>query len=181
MASQERTIELRVREIRQLFNSLDPSPFHEKDLDDDAEEYIVDWARELPRDASFVIVIHLPAEEACREGARHLDEAIRNYFSYRADVGCRDLKELFRLGRRALGVGLSVLSLCLVAGHLITTYISAGPVGLFFQEGLLIFGWVANWRPAEIFLYDWIPLKRRCDLYRRLAAARVEVRTPPVP
>ena len=38
------------------------------------------------------------------------------------------------------------------------------------------FGWVANWKPIEIFLYDWWPLARRRDLYRRLAAARVEVR-----
>jgi hypothetical protein len=176
MATQEQTIELRVREHRQLFNSLDPSPFHEKDLDDDAEAYIVDWARELPPEASFLIVVHLPAEEACREGALHLQEAMRNYFAYRADVFGRDLKEHFRLGRRALLVGLSVLSLCLLAGHLITAYLTSGAVGRFFQEGLLIFGWVANWRPAEIFLYDWLPLKRRRDLYRRLAIARVEVR-----
>ena len=176
MATPEQMIELRVREPRQLFNSLDPSPFHEKDLDDDAEAYIVDWARELSPEAGFLIVIHLPAEEACREGAQHLQEAISNYFAYRADVFGRDLKEHFRLGRRALAVGVSVLSLCFLAGHLITTYLSPGPVGLFFQEGLLIFGWVANWRPAEIFLYDWLPLKRRRDLYRRLAAARVEIR-----
>ena len=89
----------------------------------------------------------------------------------------RDIKELFRLGRRALAVGLSVLSFCLLAGHVVTTYLLAGHLGLFIQEGLLIFGWVANWRPAEIFLYDWLPLARRRDLYRRLGAARVEVRT----
>jgi len=31
-------IELRLREIEQLFNSMDPTPFHHKDLDPDAEE-----------------------------------------------------------------------------------------------------------------------------------------------
>jgi hypothetical protein len=44
------------------------------------------------------------------------------------------------------------------------------------EESLLILGWVANWRPLEIFLYDWWPLTRRRDLYRRLAAAAVELR-----
>lgn len=175
-ASNELSIELRVKDPRQLFNSLDPSPFRAKDLDDDAEEYIVGWARELPRDAGFLIVIHLPEEEARKESALSLEEAIRNYFAYRGAVLGRDIKELFRLGRRALVVGLSVLSFCLLAGHLITTYLLAGHLGLFIQEGLLIFGWVANWRPAEIFLYDWLPLTRRRDLYRRLAAARVEIR-----
>jgi hypothetical protein len=44
------------------------------------------------------------------------------------------------------------------------------------SESLLILGWVANWRPVEIFFYGWSPIVRRRTLYRRLAAARVEVR-----
>ena len=39
-------IEIRLSRAQQLFNSLDPSPFHERDLDQDAEEYIVDSADE---------------------------------------------------------------------------------------------------------------------------------------
>lgn len=42
------TIRLRLRDMSQLFNSMDPSPFIEKDLDDDAEEFIVSWAQEFP-------------------------------------------------------------------------------------------------------------------------------------
>ena len=38
------TISLKLRDVHQLFNSMDPSPFIEKDLDDDAEEFIVGWA-----------------------------------------------------------------------------------------------------------------------------------------
>lgn len=37
-------------------------------------------------------------------------------------------------------------------------------------------GVVANWRPLEIFLYDWWPIARQRDLYRRLSAAAVEKR-----
>jgi hypothetical protein len=43
------------------------------------------------------------------------------------------------------------------------------------EESLLIFGWVANWRPIEIFLYEWWPIVRRRNLYRRLAAAEVDL------
>jgi len=38
-------IELKVRNINALFNSLDPAPFREKDLDAAAEAFIVGWAR----------------------------------------------------------------------------------------------------------------------------------------
>jgi hypothetical protein len=41
------SIRLKLRDMNQLFNSMDPSPFIEKDLDDDAEEFIVSWAQEF--------------------------------------------------------------------------------------------------------------------------------------
>jgi hypothetical protein len=50
-----RVIEVRVAELRQLFNAIDPSPFRERDLDPRAEEFIVEWARELPRDAPLAL------------------------------------------------------------------------------------------------------------------------------
>lgn len=42
-------IEVRLRDLGQLFNSLDPSPFLDRDLDAEAEKFIVSWAHELPR------------------------------------------------------------------------------------------------------------------------------------
>jgi hypothetical protein len=45
-AGPPRLIEIRIREVKQLFNSMDPSPFNERDLDRDADEYIVNWAHE---------------------------------------------------------------------------------------------------------------------------------------
>ncbi len=35
-------IEVRVTELRQLFNAIDPSPFRERDLDPRAEQFIVE-------------------------------------------------------------------------------------------------------------------------------------------
>jgi hypothetical protein len=50
-------IQIRMESTAQLFDSLDPSPFNEKDLDKDAEEFIVSWARELPSDVPLKIVV----------------------------------------------------------------------------------------------------------------------------
>lgn len=49
-----------MQDIAQLFESFDPYRFRDKDLDKDAEEFIVGWARELPRDHALKIVIHVP-------------------------------------------------------------------------------------------------------------------------
>jgi hypothetical protein len=168
-------IEVRIRELTQLFNSLDPSPFHERDLDDDAEEYIVSWARELPADAPLLIVVHLPQDEARKAQERGLEKALANYFADRASMIDRDLKELFRTGRRYLSVGAPVLILCLVISQLARSSFGSGPLARALEESFIIVGWVANWKPIETFLYDWWPLKRRRDLYRRLAAASVRI------
>ena len=52
-------VELNLRDINHLFNTIDPSPFHEKDVDHDAEEFNVSWTRELPLREPLVLVIYL--------------------------------------------------------------------------------------------------------------------------
>jgi hypothetical protein len=42
------------------------------------------------------------------------------------------------------------------------------------RERLVIGGWVAMWRPLEIFLYDWWPILGEQRTYDRLS--RIEVR-----
>ena len=175
----ENVIEIRVDEIAQLFHTLDPFPFREKDLDQEAEEYIVGWARELPRNQPFKIVVHFPGDEKQSGLARELPEALSKYFAGRATVLQGDLNELFRIGRRSLAIGLPILIACLLTARLMAGVVADASFGKMVEESLLILGWVANWRPLEIFLYDWWPLARRRDLYRKLSAATVEERPYP--
>jgi hypothetical protein len=174
-ATAANAIELRIEEISQLFQTLDPFPFREKDLDADAEEFIVSWARELPPDQPLKIIVHLPEAQASSPEARELNAALTRYFDYRAQATARELRELFRIGRRALSIGLTVLSLCVITSQAVTARLTSS-LGRFLDESLTIFGWVANWRPIEIFFYDWWPIVRRRNLYRRLSAAQVELR-----
>src|ERR1700726_504646 len=168
-------IEVRIEKVVQLFHSLDPFPFREKDLDSGAEEFIVGWARELPPDKPIRIVVHLPETEVSTPEARELGAALTQYFRYRARVMALDLSELFRVGRRAMAIGFTVLSFSTITGQTVVNLVPS-PIGSVIQESLLIFGWVANWRPIEIFLYDWWPVVRQRNLYQRLSAAEVKLR-----
>lgn len=174
--SGQNVIELRVDDIAQLFHTLDPFPFREKDLDREVEEYIVGWARELPAQHAIAIVIDYPDTEAQRKAAADLAAAFGRYFAERADAVQRDLNELFRVGRRSLAIGVAILVACLMSAHFAVGVFFEPPFRRLAEESLLILGWVANWRPLEIFLYDWWPLARRRDLYRRLSSAVVEPR-----
>jgi hypothetical protein len=167
-------IELRVEEISQLFDTFDPFPFREKDLDKNAEEYIVGWARELPRGRPIRIVIHFLDSSVQRQRAKELPAAFHRFFEYRMGVIGRNLNELFRIGRRSLGIGFTILAICLVSAQIASEYLSSSAFVKLVEESFLILGWVANWRPLEIFLYDWWPLVRQRHLYRLLSTAPVD-------
>lgn len=166
-------IELQLEKAGQLFDTLDPMPFREKDLDREAEDYIVSWARELPRQVSIRIRVYLPPAEAESEQAKMLPQALGRYFSYRADALRRDLGELFRIGRLSLLVGLVMLGVCVSAARMAAQW--GGQFGDLLREGLIILGWVANWRPIEIFLYEWWPIVRHRNLLKRLSQAEIVV------
>ena len=165
-------IELRVNRVSQLFQSFDPFPF----LDKEVEDYIVSWVRMHANDQPIKIIIHLPEQEEHTKAANELAEAFARYFGYQADLLQHDLDELYRDGRRFLAIGMTILVLCLVLAQVAGMYLTEGPFRRLLEQGLPILGWVANWRPLEILLYDWWPLARRRDLYRRLANASVETK-----
>ncbi|MDQ0504639.1 hypothetical protein [Xanthobacter agilis] len=182
MSAPSDSIEIRLERISQLFNMLDPFPFRERDLDADAEEFIVGWARELPSRQPISIVIHLPADEAAQPEARGVGDAIHNFFRDRAEAVSRELRELFRIGRHMLVIGGAVLAACLFLARMASDALGGGTFRSFVVESLVILGWVANSRPLEIFLYDWWPLVRRRDLLRRLGEAQVTIiAVPPAP
>jgi hypothetical protein len=176
-ASREKAVavEIRLTRLQQLFNSLDPSPFHEKDLDREAEEYIVEAVDEFPLPRPLKLVIHLPPDQIALARAANLENAIHNYFAYRLSSAGYRLRFLFREGRIALAIGLGFLFLCTSLREVLFA-LGPGAVSQSLAEGLLILGWVATWRPLQIFLYEWWPIRHHRRLYLKLAAIPVEIR-----
>lgn len=168
-------IELRLKALDQFFDSLDPAPFHDKDLDHDAEEFIVSWAREYPPDTPLLFVLHLPESQRGLDPETTVRDAIRNYFTYRASLTGLELRRMLQLGRTSLAVGMLFLVACMGA-RLLLGSLGDGDLLQIGQEGLLIIGWVAMWRPLEILLYDWWPVRRRRRTYENLSRMQVEVR-----
>jgi hypothetical protein len=166
-------IQIKLRDINQLFNTMDPSPFNEKDLDADAEEFIVNWAREFPARDSLVLTIHLQGESA-GQPVEAVEQAVRNYFSYRAGLSRMEFSRLMREGRLSLVIGVAFLCACLALGELLGRH---GPATVWQtgREGLTIAGWVAMWKPLQIYLYDWWPLRRRWKIFEKMGEMKVEI------
>jgi hypothetical protein len=170
-----RVIEVRVGELRQLFNAIDPSPFRERDLDPRAEEFIVDWSQDLPVDAPLALLVHVEGAPGQSDEAVVVREAIHEFFRQRATGTRRRLRALFGRGRISLAIGLTCLASSIGIGDALAVYVPDSRWAEIVTESLLIGGWVAMWRPLEIFLYDWWPVRAEARLDDRLGAMPVKI------
>lgn len=118
-------------------------------------------------------MIHLPELERSSEVARSLPESVANYFYYRAQQARVELGRLLRLAAVNMVIGLLFLAACLA---LCRALLASGLIELL-AEGLLMIGWVALWRPVEMFLYYRWPLLRRRRRFKAIARMPLEVRS----
>jgi hypothetical protein len=136
----------------------------------------VGWAKELPRDATLALVVDLDREAGLPDEAAVLRDAIHEFFSQRAQAYGRRLRELFRVGRTSLVIGLVALASAIALGDFLASLMKGSRIGEIVRESLTIGGWVSMWRPLQIFLYDWWPIRGEVRLSERLAAMPVRTR-----
>ena len=146
-------IEIKLTSVIQLFNSFDPAPFYEKEIDTEAEHYIVDTVEDFPAKTKFMIHIYLPPSLVESQEAKKIIPAIHNHFQSKMLVTERKFRSKFRFGRWSLLVGLTFLAIALVASQIIAT-MTNHLLPQLLSYSLLIIGWVAMWQPITVFLYD---------------------------
>lgn len=170
------TVRIHVRSLAQLFNSLDPSPFWDRDLDRGAAEFIEEEFSEKLSAHTWHLHVHT-IEGA--ELAADLQPAIEHYYDRLAASTRLKLRENLRAGELGLLAGLSIFLLSMSAREVLAGLLHGVPRIL--DEGLIILAWLALWRPTEALAYEWVPLYRRRRLYERLAGIRVTVHSDAAP
>ncbi|WP_322001222.1 hypothetical protein [Marinobacter alexandrii] len=98
-AARVNVIRLRLITITQLFNSLDPSPFVGRDLDANAESFIMEWAEEHPAQGEFRLEIEVSQCDDVAAARERVLRAIRAYFSEREQWARQGFRRLMREGR----------------------------------------------------------------------------------
>lgn len=168
-------IDIALSSILQLFDRKDPSPFKEKDLDEDFSRYLILALRELSHAERVKLVIKMQEHHPTFLKANDVEEAIYTYFSFELESSRNDLKLLFKQGRITLVLGMAFLGLCYSF-----YFFTKDRTDLFFgflAESLHVMGWVAMWKPINLFLYEWWPIQDRIKLMRRLTKIKVEIIT----
>jgi len=165
-------IHLRLPTLRQLFDPMDPSPVTRKDLHPHVEQFIVSWGREITGKADVALVIHVDDSPPVPD-LQSAAQAIHAYFEERTLAERRALRHLFRIGRVSLMIAVVVLGFSFAAGELLQA--TDSPLARAIGGTLEIGGWVAMWKPLQIFLYEWWPIRADIRLFRRLTAMNLRV------
>ena len=165
-------IKLQLLSINELLR-LPVSIYLKSALTTDAEEFIVEEAEALPGKIAINIKVNLAKSEF-----KHKDDiapAIRRHFCYRKEQSQKEYKRIFKYGWRILFIALALLAVIFSITEIAFYYMPDNKPVLFIHESFIILSWVALWRPLELLLYEWYPVKTDINLYSRLEHSNVQV------
>ena len=158
--------------INELLSS--PSSLYRKrTLKGDAEEFIVEEAEALPRGSPITLKVHLASSEVRYKDA--IGPAIHTHFCYRREQSQKKFKRVLQYGWRILFIALGLLAVIFSLTEIALHLKFENRFVLFIRESFIILGWVALWRPLELLLYEWYPIKTNINLFFRLEHSSIQV------
>ena len=155
-----------------LFDAKAPAYFRRK-LNEETERFIIEEAVALPLHEPINLKVLVPESEFAR-GAE-ITDAICQHFANRRKKSEKQLKDVMKLGWSSLVIGIGFVGLILVLTQIGSQILPKGRLEITIRESLIIIGWVALWRPAELLLYEWRPFKSEAILFGRLQECNVRV------
>ena len=158
-----------------FFFTLILSPFIKREIEHNIKNYILESLQELPINSNVKVLLHVP-HSIDLDDRKLVADAIHNYFNYCHDGKAKKLRQLLRTGRISLTIALVFLGTCITIDNLISS-LFGGTIVKILHEGLFIVGWVAMWRPIEIFLYDWVPIYQEQRIFRKLCKVSIEIKS----
>ena len=165
-------IKLQLLNINELLRS-PGSLYRKRTLKADAEEFIVEEAEAIPRKAAINMKVHLAFSEI-----KYKDDiapAIHRHFCYRREQSQKKYKRILQYGWRILFIALGLLAVIFSLTEIALHLMPDNGLVMFIRESFIILGWVALWRPLELLLYDWYPVKTNINLYYRLEHSNVQI------
>lgn len=164
---------LELNDVDQLLTAPDSLFYGKRRLNPDAEEIIIEEATMAASNDHIHLKIHLHKDEIGRKD--EISIAIQQHFTYRRKKSERQVRKVLQLGWRSLLLSIVFLGLLVSMTLVIIKLLPEGGLSITFREILIILGWVALWRPADLLLYEWRPFKREVNLFRKLEQCKVEI------
>lgn len=168
-------IHVRVDELRDLFDTAPPLIEGEYPLVAKLDHWLDERIRQLPRGSLPALHIRVAGAPVAADDAQAVTTRVHGHFSARAVALRHELSHLFREGRISLLIGMGFLILSLAIAESALGMLAAERHAMLIRESFIIVGWVALWRPIEIFLYAWWPVRVRIRQFERLARMPISI------
>jgi hypothetical protein len=170
---QSADIIIHLQNLNEILRTSDTPAYRRRILNKDIEELIVEKAASFPRRSKIDLIIYLPTNEPDLKSK--LETAFHKHFTYRREKSQRQLKHTLKLGCRSLFIAFLFLGVIISLIEFAGPLFPANGIVRTIRESLIILGWVAFWRPAELLLYEWYPFKCDAELYGRLSESNIQV------
>lgn len=176
MSKKHSTLTLEVHSLDDVFDMRDHAPIPKRRLDPEWLEYVFELMENKPRHEPFHLTLHIEPKVLEGHPSNDLAADIYGQLTVLNKSLKRKLQENFRIGRISLGYGLLTLAAFIGLSEAVTL-LHFGALQQPFQEGFLIIGWVALWRPVELLLYDWWPIAAQRKKVARLLKGKITINT----
>lgn len=175
MSDVHNTLKIKVSSIEGLFDAQDPRNIPERNLNSEWLEYIFEIMNDKNRKGSINLEILVSSVIGPDWNQPLLPDMLKKEFKSYDTLLKRRLKDNFRLGRISLAIALITLAVFIILSE-IMSLINLGIFQRAFEEGFIIIGWVALWRPVEILLFDWWPIVDRRRKVARILSGKITVK-----
>ncbi|MCX6972082.1 MAG: hypothetical protein NTV93_18300 [Verrucomicrobia bacterium] len=167
----QETLSIQVRSVEEMLHA--ESPVISSRLHPDVSEALWNAIRQVNPRAGFRFEIIVPAPDLSREG--DVREAVQKHFHSEVAAFSEGIREIVWNGWASARIGGSLaLFLLLISEGLLL--LNERMLPEFLSRGLVIVAWVALWRPAELLVYEHLPLRKQRMLARKAAEAHVVLR-----
>ncbi|MDV0447272.1 hypothetical protein MsAg5_11520 [Methanosarcinaceae archaeon Ag5] len=168
-------IEIELSSVEQVYNHMDPSPFYDKELDANAEQYLLSALDEIPLKKEAMLVIYVQTKKLTEKKETILKDSIHRHFERKAKSLDRQAHKKTKRVTYSAIFGIIFLGLCLTISYKLTTQTSPESYYQILGQGLVVIGWVALWDPTEYFLFDWWEPRKEIAECKKISKIAIEV------
>lgn len=160
------------RSIDDYFNANDPAPIYKRQLSQEFEEYIMNYASSIKRYTAVTYKLNV-VSQSDNEFVEPLVHAIRRHFSLKKSIKEAEFKKF-----KKRNYGLLVLSLLVVMlfqGVMPLIFKEEHRIHSAFSNALDVFSWVILWKPIEKLIFYWNPFLKEISIFDKLTNAPIVI------
>jgi hypothetical protein len=154
--------------IDKYFNANDPAPIYKRQLSQEFEEYIMNYALSIKRYTTVTYKINC-VNDSDKELVEPLIHAIRRHFSLKKSIKEAEFRKFKRRNWWLLVVSLAVVMF--VQGVVPFLLNKEHRIHSAFSNAIDVFSWVILWKPIEKLIFYWNPFLKEVNIFDKLTNA----------